>query len=460
MKSGSWSSVISILLLIAGGAFLFYLGTVVGPAGKQRVIYVNEGSARSPLTRELVTVADVIQSGSKFHSESTQAGSESQLAAGISQSGPETSLASRTLVGSESSRSKLETTQVATVSGVRKHGDLCGLPDSQVEQLLSQPHGSKPWENRYSWDYKWWDIKSLRQHLYDVPAKDVECLLVSAAGVIPCLAEECLVTLYVRPHTSDIEVVLQLFDKLEYYYLADYTPQTILDAGGNVGFGALIFGTMFPDATIITIEPDTDNYRQLRRNTKHLANVIPLRAGLWWKVTALRIREKYKEGGHEWEYVVEEVTKADVAAKTAGSEPLDFFPAVTVDYLVQLFNLGSFDLAKIDIEGSEREVFTQDTFNRLSWLPKVKLLTVEQHENLKPGAEASVAKALTETFGGVFELVTMPEYQIWTNKQTIGQIANVNVGATAGNVQDAPVEKGPAKDPQLQGDPLEGLVSN
>lgn len=35
----------------------------------------------------------------------------------------------------------------------------------------------------------------------------------------------------------------------------------------------------FPDATIITIEPDTDNYRQLRRNTKHLANVIPLRAG-------------------------------------------------------------------------------------------------------------------------------------------------------------------------------------
>lgn len=181
-------------------------------------------------------------------------------------------------------------------------------------------------------------------------------------------------------------------------------------------------------------------------------------AGLWWKVTALRIREKYKEGGHEWEYVVEEVTKADVAAKTAGSEPLDFFPAVTVDYLVQLFNLGSFDLAKIDIEGSEREVFTQDTFNRLSWLPKVKLLTVEQHENLKPGAEAAVAKALTETFGGVFGLVTMPEYQIWTNKQTIGQIANEKVGETAGDVQDAPVEKGPTKDPQLQGDPLEGLV--
>jgi hypothetical protein len=188
-----------------------------------------------------------------------------------------------------------------------------------------------------------------------------------------------------------------------------------------------------------------------------------LLAGLWWKVTALRIREKYKEGGHEWEYVVEEVTKADVAAKTASSEPIDFFPAVTVDYLVQLFSVGSFDFAKIDIEGSEREVFTQETFNRLSWLPKVKLLTVEQHETLKAGAEAAVAKTLTDTFAGVFELQSMPEYQIWTNKETIGQITNGQVqesGERSSKDEAGVVDALPRNGADvLEKDPLESLVS-
>lgn len=218
MRPGSWSLVISVLLLVAGGAFLFYLGTVVGPAEKQNVLLVDEGSARYPIAeRESPTLVPVASAGIGVGSETDS--ESSQLA-----------------------QFKIESK--SPISGVRTHGDLCGLPNSQVEQLLSQTHGSRPWESRYSWDYTWWNIKDLRQHFYDVPAKDVECLLVSVAGVIPCLAEECLLTLYVRPHTSDIEVVLQLFDKLEYYYLTDYTPTTILDAGGNVGFGALIFGTM------------------------------------------------------------------------------------------------------------------------------------------------------------------------------------------------------------------------
>jgi hypothetical protein len=46
-------------------------------------------------------------------------------------------------------------------------------------------------------------------------------------------------------------------------YIEEYgvrKPRYILDAGGNIGLAAIFFAVNYPDAQILTIEPDKDNY--------------------------------------------------------------------------------------------------------------------------------------------------------------------------------------------------------
>lgn len=44
------------------------------------------------------------------------------------------------------------------------------------------------------------------------------------------------------------------------YAVEPENVQYILDAGGNVGFSAIFFASIFPDATILTIEADPNEY--------------------------------------------------------------------------------------------------------------------------------------------------------------------------------------------------------
>lgn len=63
--------------------------------------------------------------------------------------------------------------------------------------------------------------------------------------------------LFVRPGTTDVDVVWQLFvhNDDEFLYDINWTPSTILDAGGNVGIATILFAHLFPEATIVVIEP-------------------------------------------------------------------------------------------------------------------------------------------------------------------------------------------------------------
>ena len=65
-------------------------------------------------------------------------------------------------------------------------------------------------------------------------------------------------------------------------------------------------------------------------------------------------------------------------------------PAVTLDDLIR--DHGEIDLLKLDIEGSELEVFQENT----GWLDKVTAINIELHDHIKPGCsnafEAAVSK--------------------------------------------------------------------
>jgi FkbM family methyltransferase len=124
----------------------------------------------------------------------------------------------------------------------------------------------------------------------------------------------------------------------------------------------------FPNAKIICVEPDSDNFEALKKNLNSYTGVEAINAGLWHLDTKLNVVDKYN-AGYSAMTVEEDPMKGNVRA-------------VTVDGLMQAHGLDHIDVLKIDIETSENEVFSK---NYESWLPKVKVIIIELHDWLRPG---------------------------------------------------------------------------
>jgi Methyltransferase FkbM domain len=66
--------------------------------------------------------------------------------------------------------------------------------------------------------------------------------------------------------------------------------------------------------------------------------------------------------------------------------------AVTIDEIIKEFGLGRIDLLKIDVEGSEKEIFD----NSEAWISSVDVICVELHDRFKAGCSRSFFTAVTD----------------------------------------------------------------
>ena len=183
---------------------------------------------------------------------------------------------------------------------------------------------------------------------------------------------------YLRNNTSDITVFYQVFFQNSYNFDYSSYVNVIIDCGANIGLSAIFYAHHFPEAIIIAVEPENSNFEMLVRNCRPYKNIIPVQAGVWNKNTNLRLVNPTDQ---PWEMQVEEVTgqKSDIEA-------------VSIPYLIQEYNLNKIDILKIDIEGSEKELFDANTDN---WLPYTKILIIELHDHLRKGASQSFIKAIS-----------------------------------------------------------------
>lgn len=154
----------------------------------------------------------------------------------------------------------------------------------------------------------------------------------------------------------------------------------IIDGGGNIGLTACFFATKFPGATIVTIEPDTDNYKLLQANCKPYANIHALNCGIWKNNTHLKI-ENSNAGNNA--FTVTETNEATA----------DTIKAITISSVMEQFNIPHIDILKLDIEGSEKEVF-EAQYEK--WLPVTRVLIVELHDKMKSGSSRSVFNAVNK----------------------------------------------------------------
>ena len=173
-----------------------------------------------------------------------------------------------------------------------------------------------------------------------------------------------------RPGTSDVPLLYHIFVEKEYSIKPQKEPSFIIDAGANVGFTAVYFANRFPKARIIAIEPEESNFKLLRRNTEAYPNVRCIKAGVWNSNTLLRITNLEKDS--KWGFQVEETT-------TNGPNTCQ---AISMNSILAEEKKKAIDIAKIDIEGAEKEVFAKNT----QWLSKTNLIVIEFHDRMKPGS--------------------------------------------------------------------------
>lgn len=188
------------------------------------------------------------------------------------------------------------------------------------------------------------------------------------------------INFFLRPHTSDAGTFRQVFIDRQYEIPYAFEPKTIIDAGANIGLSALYFADRFPLASIVALEPDKDNFEIAVQNTRNNSRIKMMQKGVWNKNVFLEI---INPAAGENSFMVKETE-----IKTPNS-------ITSTDIATIIFeqNWPAIDILKIDIEGSEKELFS-DNFEK--WIPKTRVIFVEVHDEMKKGCSKSVFKAISQ----------------------------------------------------------------
>jgi len=184
--------------------------------------------------------------------------------------------------------------------------------------------------------------------------------------------------LTIRKGTSDESAFWQVFVEKEYDIPLNIEPKLIIDGGANIGCATLWFKKRYPEAEIIAVEPEESNFKILQENTEKLNKVKIIKAGIWNKNTGLTIENP---GLGKWGFETKEAVGGDKS----------FLAAMTIDRILAESGHSEIDILKLDIEGSEKEVFES---GYESWLDKTKVIIIELHERMREGAEASFYSAV------------------------------------------------------------------
>ncbi len=113
-----------------------------------------------------------------------------------------------------------------------------------------------------------------------------------------------------RRGTSDIQVFRQVFIEEQYgCVMGVHDAKLIVDCGANVGYSAAYFLSRFPNAHVIAVEPDPDNFRVMLRNVSRFQDrVTAIRSAVWSHACDLVLSTATSVRGLEWSRQVRPAT--------------------------------------------------------------------------------------------------------------------------------------------------------
>jgi FkbM family methyltransferase len=227
--------------------------------------------------------------------------------------------------------------------------------------------------------YLWRQPRQLREYSKLFRFRDGLVLMLRGkpGGVISIFSKELQQHITLRPGTSDLKVILKVLAEHEYAVRFPADPKLIIDAGANIGISALYFAWRFPDAKIYAIEPEDGNFELLKQNCKDRRNIRLQKAALWNYPARVVLQDK---DAANWCFSVKPAEGDEGKIDT-----------VTIPQILDDSGLQRIDILKIDIEGSEKALFSNDYD---AWLSRVRLLIIELHDHYVPGCAKAFYSAL------------------------------------------------------------------
>jgi FkbM family methyltransferase len=174
---------------------------------------------------------------------------------------------------------------------------------------------------------------------------------------------QCLVAQHYNldayPHTR------RLLKAYEGMIKAGKTP-IIVDGGGNIGLSAIWFAHKFPKSKIIVVEPEQSNFDLLLKNVDAYRDIIhPIHGAVWPRPGTLTIKNPDAPGA-----AIRVADSQESGSPASGGQAVR---AYTIDELLSLAGGNEAFLVKLDIEGSQKEVFQENT----GWVGRSHLIILE-----------------------------------------------------------------------------------
>lgn len=183
----------------------------------------------------------------------------------------------------------------------------------------------------------------------------------------------------VRTGTHDIDIFEQIFLMRDCAAPSTIHPELIIDGGAHIGCSAIWFALAFPNARIIAVEADKNNYDLLKRNASAFKNITCFHGAIWGVSGPVAIANPNQD---PWGFTVQSVTDASQASTIMG---------ITIGDLLANFGGNRIGLLKLDIEGAERQVFASEYE---SWLSATDAIMIELHDRYQPGCTESFFAAV------------------------------------------------------------------
>lgn len=193
-------------------------------------------------------------------------------------------------------------------------------------------------------------------------------------------------SLILRKGSTDIPVFREIFLEKEYDLDLPHPVKFIIDGGANVGVSTLFFKIRYPEARIIAVEPEKENYKLLKKNSADFDGITCLKAGIWHKSANLSIVSSENFG--EWGFQLKEMSERT----SSGSAGVKCY---SIDELLEKFSFPRIDILKLDIEGAEKMIFSSRSPQ--AWLTKCRTIIIELHDFIDPQISQSFFEYL-DTF--------------------------------------------------------------
>ena len=146
-----------------------------------------------------------------------------------------------------------------------------------------------------------------------------------------------------------------IIEEVQTAYAWDFPINSALDIGAHIGSWTLSAMHKNPQARIIAVEVEPDNFALLTRNTQELEGIYIAHARCGYAAGDLVVgRHRYNSGSHR---VYERLQIDSILAENPNWDFVEAPPVQTLESLLKQAGFASIDVLKIDCEGCEIDIF-------------------------------------------------------------------------------------------------------